>query len=340
MKQKRDNLSFYETAGAAVPVSIVSVPLDVGSDERGGAQAPQHLYRSGLEKMLAAIGRKISSKPVIHCPKPAIIETTGSMKNANDIVRASKLLAEAVEKARKNGEVAIVLGGNHSVSLGSIAGAASTDRKVGVIWIDAHPDCNTDKTTLTGNIHGMVSASAMGFGNPSLRVGQKAVDPKNFLYVGLKDMDQAEIELIRREKITAFTMLDIVEDGFKSVFKAIDALAKRVDTIWVSLDMDSIDTVYAPGVSMSTEGGFTAREILSLAQYIGVSSTLAGMDIVEMIPAKDKEGVTAKLALELIARFLGGEYNWYRGYMQSYKNAKAPASIITKKKPQKSAVRK
>ncbi len=327
MKQKKDNLSFYESAKGAAPVAIVSVPLDVGSDERGGAANPQYLYASGLEKMLASIGRKISSKPLINCPKPAIIETTGTMKNANDIARAAKHTATEVQKAVKRGDVALVLGGNHSVAIGSIPGAADATHKLGVIWIDAHSDCNTDKTTFTGNIHGMVAATAMGFGHPSLRVGKKVIATENFLYIGLKDMDPAEIELIRHEKIAAYTMLDIAQRGLTPLFQAIAALSKKVDAIWVSMDMDSIDTAYAPGVSMTTEGGFTAREILSIAQYIGKTVTLAGLDVVEMIPAKDVEGKTVKLALELIARFLGGEYSWYRSYMADQSTKRVPAGV-------------
>jgi arginase len=268
--------------------------------------------------MLAAIGAEIADEIAITCPPPqAFVE--GPLKNFEETVEVSERAAKAIYAAISRGEIALALGGDHSSAIGTIRGASTACKSLGVIYIDAHPDVNTDDTTATGNIHGMVAALAMGAGHPYL-LGEKrnAISPANFLFVGLKDFDEAEIDFLRRESPTAHTMLDIAERGLSPVMASITALARKVDKVWISMDMDSIDKTFAPGVAMPNSAGFTAREILSIAQYIGKTCDVAGLDIVEMLPANDSEGKTAGLALELIARFLGAEYSWYQKYMRQY----------------------
>ena len=166
----------------------------------------------------------------------------------------------------------------------------------------------------------MVVSAAMGRGNQALTdIMTRPLPPENILHIGLKDFDQAEIVFLREHGMKCFTMLDLTR-GLSPAFAAIASLSRRVDKIWVSMDLDSIDEAYAPGVAMSTSGGLTKREALSLAHFIGMSGKVAGMDIVEILPAKDIEGKTAGLALELIARFLGQEYSWYKEYMQQYRD--------------------
>jgi arginase len=320
----RDTLSFYEPKQQARPVSIVSIPLELGSDERGLAAAPKYLLDHGLEKMLAAIGCERASTTTIPCPKPRLVASIGRAKNLDPIVATARASCAAVSRAVQRNEIVVSLGGDHSAAIGSISGAASANPSLGVIWIDAHPDANTIETTITGNIHGMVTAALMGFGHPLLtEVGgtQRKIAPENFLYIGLKDFDQAEIEFLRRERIQTVTMLEIATRGLSRTMLAIEALARKVDTIWVSMDMDSIDSAYAPAVGMPTHGGLTRREALALAHHIGTTCMIAGLDVVEIVPAKDKDGMTAGLALELIARFLGAEYTWYREYMEQYREA-------------------
>ncbi len=319
----RDNLSFYEHEPVERTISIVGVPSELGSDERGLANAPQYLLKSGLEKMLTSLGGDVVETTMIPCRKPLHVVSAGSAKYLDEVVAAARLSSAVVEKAVRRKDFVLTLGGDHSIALGTVAGAASVHRSMGVIWIDAHPDANTHETTLTGNIHGMPAASLMGFGHPLLtdigRTGRK-ISPENFLYIGLKDIDKAEIEFLRREKVSTVTMLDIAERGLLPARLAIDALRRKVDTIWVSMDMDSIDEGYAPGVGMPNSGGLTKREILSLAQYIGKTCILTGLDVVEISPAKDKDAKTATLALELTARFLGAEYSWYENYINEYKS--------------------
>jgi arginase len=314
-----DNLSFYEHGDEGRAVTLLNVPLELGSDARGLAATPAYLKANGLEKMFACIGREVAHTVTLSCPKPPMEVGAGSMKNAKEIVSVAKRAKLAVQRAAKRGDTVVALGGDHATAIGTIAGAAAAYPSLGLIYIDAHPDCTTDETTLSGNVHGMVVSTQMGEGNPLLTdIISRQLEPQNIVYIGIKDPDQAEIDFIRKHGIRTFTMLDIAH-GLAPVFSAIASLAHRVDSLWISMDLDSIDEEYAPAVAMSTSGGLTRREVLSLAHYIGKIANVAGVDIVEILPAKDKDGKTAGLALELTARFLGSEYSWYTEYMREYR---------------------
>ena len=327
---KRDNLSFYERELQGGSVSIVSVPIELGSDERGLAKAPRYLLDKGLEKVITSLHFDVSETKMIACPKPTYTASAGSAKYLEEIAMTARDSCAAVEKAARHGDFVLALGGDHSMAIGTIAGAALAHRSLGVIWIDAHPDANTHETTLSGNIHGMPAAALLGAGHPLLtKVGgmSRKIAAENFLYIGIKDMDEAEIRFLREHSVSAVTMLDIAAHGLSGAMRAIDALRRKVDVLWVSMDMDSIDKEYAPGVGMPTDGGLTRREILSLAHYIGKTGRLAGMDIVEISPAKDEKGKTAALALELVARFLGGEHSWYENYMEDYRRTNVTGKV-------------
>ena len=316
----RHTLSFYENKEASDTVSIISVPLELGSDERGLAETPEYLKKHGLEQMFSAVGCEIGERQTILCPKPAGQSAAGTMKHVREIATVGKRTKSAVEKAVKRGDTVLVMGGDHSVGFGGAAGAMGTHRRLGVIYIDAHPDANTHETTISGNVHGMVASAMMGHGHELLTsISPRPVEARDFLFLGLKDFDEAEIGYIREHRIPTFTALDIATHGLAGAAAAIESLSRQVDAVWISMDMDSIDEQYAPGVAMSTSDGLTRREILAIAHHIGRRCNVAGMDISEMVPAKDKEGKTAGLALELIARFFGYEYNWYRAYMNAYR---------------------
>jgi arginase len=317
----KDNLSFYESSKSAEPVSILSVPIELGSDERGLGAAPKYLFERGLEKMLSSIGREVTSSETVFCRKPPQVASAGTMKHVREIAAAAKRAAASVEKAARAGSAVVALGGDHSMGIGTLAGASAAYPSLGVIYIDAHPDCNTDETTITGNVHGMTATAVMGYGHQILTsIFKRHIAPENFLFIALKDFDQAEIDFLRAHKVSCFTILDIEKRGLSPVFSAIDALSRKVDATWVSMDMDSIDAAYAPGVGMPNQGGLSRREILALAHHIGKVARVVGLDLVEMVPAKDVEGKTAGLAIELVARFLGGEYSWYQQtYIDTYR---------------------
>jgi len=317
---ERDRLSFYEPNTDGAPVSVISVPLELGSDERGLAAAPKYIFEHGLEKMFSAIGREVSQNTTLICPKPSQVVSAGVMKHVEAIVRVGRRAKAVAEKAARRGDTVVALGGDHSAALGPIAGAASAHRSLGLIYIDAHPDCTTDETTISGNVHGMVVSSAIGRGNKALTdLFSKHIAPEHVLYIAIKDIDKGEIDLIRESGMHYVTMLDIAAQGLSPVLRLVGALSQRVEKIWVSVDLDSIDEQYAPAVAMATPGGLTRREIVSIAHHIGRVCDVAGIDIVEMLPAKDREAATARLAIELLARLLGGQYDWYEHYMEHYR---------------------
>ena len=318
--EMRDNLSFYEAKDTSDSYAIISVPLELGSDERGLAETPEYLRKNGLERMFTTIGADIAERVTVHCPKPPMQASAGTMKHVEEIVEVGRRTCEIVKKAAGRGDKVLVMGGDHSVAFGTVAGAVGVYDTVGLIYIDAHPDSNTHETTITGNVHGMVVPAMLGHGHELLRdIAPAYIKPEHVIFAGLKDFDQAEVNYLREHNIRSFTALDIATHGLAPLSRAIDELSQKVDVVWVSMDMDSIDEQYAPGVAMSTQDGLTRREILAIAHHVGRRCNVAGMDISEMVPAKDREGKTAGLAIELIARFFGHEYNWYRAYMEGYR---------------------
>lgn len=332
-----DNLSLYERKKPERPVHILSVPLELGSDERGLSKSPEYLMNNGLQRMLEGIGARIAASDTIACPTARPV-SAGNAKHLQEIAAVGRAVARECAASARSGNFLLALGGDHSSAIGTIAGAAAAHESLGVIYIDAHPDCNTDETTISGNVHGMVVTSLMGHGNKALTglVPRKLL-PQQLLYLGIKDFDQAEIDFVRSEGIHTVTMHDITVRGLQSAIDGINALRQKTRRIWVSMDMDSIDETYAPGVGMPSRDGFTRAQILALAQYIGKNCDVVGMDMVEIAPNKDATGATAQLALELIARLLGSEHTWYAEYMDSYKQTNVTTSV--KKTAQKTARR-
>ena len=207
----------------------------------------------------------------------------------------------------------------------SVNGAKHLRRKnldLGVFWCDAHTDMNTPDSSPSGNIHGMHLAALMGFGPDELVnvYGQgPALQKSRLLHIGGSDLDPAEVELIERENLDTFTLLDLLSFGLAPLFRKIDELARQVPNIWVSLDLDVIDQIYAPGAGMPTRGGLTYREIAAIATYVGQKCNVVGIDIVEYNPLQDEDRKTAELGIELIAKFLGTNYSWYTNYMERNK---------------------
>ncbi|HEY4487198.1 MAG TPA: arginase family protein [Candidatus Paceibacterota bacterium] len=317
---KHDGVSFYEKKPSGDTFSIISVPLELGADERGLAETPEYLRKHGLEHMFTSLGCEVGERTTILCPKPIGQASAGTMKHVQEIATVGKRTRAAVERAIKRGDKGLVIGGDHAVGFGAAAGALARYQRLGVIYIDAHPDANTHETTISGNVHGMVASAMLGHGHEMLTsLFPRFVKPHHFLFAGLKDFDQAEIDYIKEHQIPAYTALDIATHGLAPVAEAIERLSLMVDAVWVSMDMDSIDEHYAPGVAMTSPDGLTRREVLGLAHHIGRRCNVIGMDISEMVPAKDKEGKTASLAIELIARFFGHDYNWYSSYMDTYR---------------------
>lgn len=280
-------------------------------------------YRKLIEK-LKGIGIKVEDLGDIACKARSDIDPgDAKLRYLDEIVRVSEQVAKQSERVISSKDKLIALGGDHSINLGLVAGASTAVQgDIGMIYLDAHGDMNTDKTTLTGNIHGMHLAALMGFGSHQLTglYGKNTkLDKTNLLHIGGCDFDQAELDLIESEHLDAYTLLDIMAHGLGPLLKKIDTIASRVENIWVSLDLDVIDKVYAPGAGMPNAGGLTYREIAAIADYVGKKANVIGIDVVEYNPLQDVEHKTAELGIELVAKFLGKNYSWYTNYLDQNK---------------------
>jgi len=214
-----------------------------------------------------------------------------------------------VSTALEEHEFPLLLGGDHSISLGSVSGIAKVHKNIGVIWVDAHADFNTDETTPSGNIHGMILAALAGIGNTRLTHASgwtPKISKETIVIVGARDLDRQEQELLRTHNISVFTMSDIDQRGMTDVMKEAIAIAAQHDNpIHLSLDLDSLDPREAPGVGTPVRGGLSYREAHLAMELVADSQRLVSMDVVEVNPILDSENTTAKLAVELILSALG-----------------------------------
>lgn len=303
------------------PATLIGVPLDLGAENLGVDIGPDAFRYQKIIQKLTGAGFDINDagNVTVKERKDAQVGDDPRLKYCDEIITVSEQTAQLTEEAVSTGCKAITIGGDHSLTLGAFAGAsAAVNGDIGLIYFDAHGDMNTDETTLSGNIHGMHVASLMGFGSPRLinvhGDGAK-LDKTNLLHIGGSDWDQAELDLIERENLQAFTLFDLLTQGMGPLIAMINELNSRVNNVYVSLDLDCIDKIYAPGAGMPNAKGMSYREMAVLAEYIGKHCNVVGVDVVEYNPLQDEQNKTAELGIELIARFLGKEYSWYANYM-------------------------
>lgn len=301
-------------------LTLIGVPLDLGAKNLGVDIGPEAFRHQQIVEKLQNVGFDVSDEGNIACTDRKDLEPGNPrMHYVDEIKRVNEELASQTNKALSEGSKVVVVGGDHSINLGAVSGASvAKSGELGLIYLDAHGDMNTDETTLTGNVHGMHLASLLGFGAAELINvhGQGAkIAKNNLLHIGGSDFDDAEIDLIEREQLTAFTLFDLLSQNLAPLLKMVDELAARTPNIWVSLDLDAIDRIYAPGAGMPNAKGLTYREIATIAEYIGSHCNVIGIDVVEYNPLQDEQNKTAELGIELIAKFLGKEYSWYTGYL-------------------------
>ena len=307
-------------------VTLIGAPLDLGAENLGVDVGPDAFRYQKISEKLASAGLNVTDAGDISVTnRKQLNPGNPRLRYLDEIVRVNEVIASKSEATIHSGQKVIVLGGDHSVCLGAVSGAsAALNGQLGLIYFDAHGDMNTADNTLTGNIHGMHLASLMGFGASELahvHGEQIKIKKENLLHIGGSDLDQGEIDLIEREKLKAFTLFDLLSQNLAPLLKMIDELAARVPSIWISLDLDSIDRIYAPGAGMPNAKGLTYREIATLAQYIGKKCNVVGIDVVEYNPLQDIDQKTAELGIELIATFYGKQYSWYTGYLEHNKLA-------------------
>jgi arginase len=301
-------------------LTLIGVPLDLGAQNLGVDIGPEAFRYQEIVAKLESIGFSVTDEGNVACrDRKELDPGNPRMHYLDEILRVSEEVANLTEKAVASKNKVVVIGGDHSINLGAVSGASSAlNGELGLIYLDAHGDMNTDETTLTGNVHGMHLASLLGFGTQQLKDVHSQttkIARQNLLHIGGSDFDKAELDLIKNENLQAFTLFDLLSNSLGPLLKMIDDLAGRVPNVWVSLDLDVIDRIYAPGAGMPNAKGLTYREIATIAEYIGAHCNVIGIDVVEYNPLQDEQNKTAELGIELVAKFLGKEYSWYTGYL-------------------------
>jgi arginase len=291
-------------------VDIIGVPVDLGADRRGVDMGPSAMRYAHLREKLEALGHVVDDKGNIEV---AIAETCSidepKLKYIDCIVPMSRRAAGAVATSLQGGHFPLVLGGDHSLSLGSVRGAAR-DRKLGLLWIDAHADFNTHETTPSGNVHGMPLGALCGLGDARLTQlwdePVPAVDPRRVAVVAVRDLDPGEKINLRQAGVMVMGMEQIDRLGMAAaVEKAIERVSQDADGLYLSFDMDAMDPRHAPGVGTPVAGGLTQREAHVVCELVGETGKLVGMDLVEVNPILDVQNQTASLAVEFALSALG-----------------------------------
>ena len=292
-------------------IRVIGAPMDLGADRRGVDIGVSAIRYAGLNDQLRRLGHIVRDIGNVVVPQPES-QPIGNprVKYLEPIVQVAEELADIVTETLLNDEFPLILGGDHSIALGSISGVARVHKNVGILWIDAHGDFNTEETTPSGNIHGMILAALAGLGNSRLtEIAGKApkLNKQTIVIVGARNLDPpGERELLHANHIHVFTMSDIDQRGISEVMREALAIASQLnDGIHLSLDMDALDPKEAPGVGNPVRGGLTYREAQLAMEMIAEGGNLISMDVVEVNPILDRENATALLAVELVLSALG-----------------------------------
>jgi arginase len=295
-------------------IRIIGVPMDLGASRRGVDMGPSALRVAGLQSRLKQLGHHVEDIGNIPVRQPEEQHYGGkNAKYLEEIAGTCKGLADMVRKALEEDLVPVVLGGDHSIAVGTAAGVAAhfdrTSKRVGMIWLDAHGDMNTPESSPSGNVHGMPLASIMGYGPPELTAlaGIKPmIEPHNVALVGIRDLDSRERRLVKESGVHVFTMRDIDERGMREVMAgALRFASDDTAGIAVSLDMDFVDPSDAPGVGTPVRGGVTYREAHLALEMVADSRTMVSFELVEINPVIDLHNTTALLGVELVLSGLG-----------------------------------
>ena len=295
-------------------VDIIGVPLDLGADRRGVDMGPSALRIAGLGDRLAALGYVVTDRGNLEAP---VRETRhpgdAGKKYIDDIAGVCRRLFETAATSLAAGTLPLVLGGDHSLSAGSVAASAAAarqrDERLGLLWIDAHGDMNTPRTSPSGNVHGMPLAALLGPEPAELSaIGgvSPAVDAARTVLIGVRNLDPAEREQVVASAIHVFTMKDIDRLGMARVAeRAIELAGRDTDGLHVSFDLDVCDPAIAPGVGTPVRGGISYREAHLVMETVADSGRLRALDLVELNPTLDDRNATAELGVELVLSALG-----------------------------------
>jgi arginase len=297
--------------GTEREVTVIGGTMDLGAGRRGVDMGPSAIRYAGLEHQLTEkLGVKVTDVGNVISP---VVETTEigdeHARYLDQILDLCDRLSALVASAVGRGSLPLVLGGDHSVALGSLVGMAQAHGAAGgVVWVDAHGDVNTPQTSPSGNVHGMVLAAALGLaGDEFARAGWPlpAVETGKVALVGVRSLDDGERELVQRIDAKVFTMSDVDRMGVDPCMREALAHASGGAFLHVSLDLDVVDPEHAPGVGTPVRGGFSYREAHLAMEVVAESGLMDSMDVVEVNPILDRENATGQLAVELVASALG-----------------------------------
>ena len=293
-------------------VSILGIPMDLGAGRRGVDMGPSALRNAHLAGRLRELGHTVTDHGDLNVPIPETVDKheTAGYVFLNQIIASSRATVQRVRDLPA-GDFPITIGGDHSVSMGTVTGNAlrgpGAPRRMGLLWVDAHTDYNTPQTSPSGNIHGMPVAHLTGQGNPDLAGlgGGWHMRPEDIVMIGIRSVDAQERELMREAGIKAYTMKDVDQLGITRIHEEVMERLSGVDALHVSFDADALDPSVAPGVGTPVPGGLTYREGHLLMELLCESGRVTSLDIVEVNPILDTRNQTADVMVGMAASLLG-----------------------------------
>jgi arginase len=290
-------------------VAIIGAALDLGQGRRGVDMGPSAIRYAGLDERLTSLGFLVRDHGNVESavPEATALEDERA-RFLPEIKRTCERIAAKVVEELHAGATPLVLGGDHSVALGTLGGLASVHGPGGVLWIDAHPDVNTPDTSPSGNVHGMPLAAALGLAGAAFASDSwplPALDPRRVALLGIRELDDGERRLLRDMDVRVFTTSELDRIGVERAMReALDRVAGS-GFVHVSLDMDALDPEVAPGVGTPVRGGLTYREAHLALELVAESGLAGSLEVVEVNPILDRENTTALTAVELVASALG-----------------------------------
>ena len=292
-------------------VSIIGVPCDYGQQRRGVDMGPSAIRYAGLQSRLTILGYDVEDEGNIQVMDGNRTEQIDEkLLNLEEVVSVNTALAEKVESVIQKQRTPLVLGGDHSIAIGTLAGLSTKYKNMGIIWFDAHADLNTPETTPSGNIHGMPLATSLGLGHErltSILHGEPKIKQENIVIIGGRSIDEGERVLIKERGIKIYTMHEIDRLGMTHVMEETMKYfrARKIDGLHLSLDLDALDPLYTPGVGTPVLGGISYRESHLAMEMIQESGLLTSAEFVEVNPILDERNKTADVAVALIGSLFG-----------------------------------
>ncbi|CAM5346576.1 MULTISPECIES: arginase [Niallia] len=291
-------------------LTIIGMPMDLGQMRRGVDMGPSAIRYAGVFERLSKLFSSIEDWGDISVGRPeTIIDVQSNLRNLHLIAEKSLMLAEMVDKIIQSKSFPLILGGDHSIAIGTLAGVSKHYTNLGVIWYDAHGDLNTAETSPSGNIHGMPLAVSLGYGHELLTNilgASPKIKPEHVVIIGARSLDEGERRLIKELGIKVFTMHEIDRLGMTKVMEStIDYLKEKTDGVHLSLDLDGLDPNDAPGVGTPVPGGISYRESHLAMEMLAESGLITSAEFVEVNPILDERNKTASLAVALMGSLFG-----------------------------------